>query len=677
MKKLLIVFLCILSFTGYAQDYSPQTNFESSSQIKGLKPKTKTYLDQVFANPTVSDYGRLMVQIDIKQKIKYDDIVAYINEQNNYTTITIIGNNATQTNSWLIPHDQKAIVTMVLFLKKGDYKNYALKHLAKYAKSKEIINGTNADAFIYTFDNQTQLLTRNNVIWNGSLSNGKISGNGQGYYYNNGTIIYFTGSFKDGYPSDCSFYKYTINESKVFSKPSIIQNNIKVETFGDGLAAFTKPNERYGFIDKYGKIVIKQQYTKVVKPFHDGKAVVWDEKRHSNVIINTNGDFVDYDEEYIYDYNVRVAKASYSKLNSIGKGMFFTYSGGTLIDNFKWSGEVVNGMINGDGSGFTKNDKTFYFISGTFVNGFPKDCVYFERIILLYDNANVAQIDEYEIGFDILSEGMAFILPKGDVRFSLVTEYGKMVVEDEYYNCKPFENGKAEVVIGGNKEIIIDKNGEFVEYTANEKAKIKAIEDAEKARQQRIKDSLDYIAQQKAALERKKAEYERLVAINCNSKLWNQGDHICLLLTEGSYEGKLTCGTLEEWNTNHTKAKIKIVTSPSKNLTYNGELLQKNNTFWIDAKGTRWHKAVKGEFEETLTYDNSIKGPDVIYQQVSSPSSGPHRYDDCDYCKGSGKLECPSCGGDGYCGWNNDEYCTSCKGRGMERCYHCHGTGRK
>lgn len=516
MKKLLIVLLCLLSFTGYAQDYSPQTNFESSSQIKSLKPKTKTYLDQVFANLTVSDYGRLMVKIDIKQKIKYDDIVAYINEQNNYTTITIMGNNATQTNSRLTPHDPKAIVTEVLFLKKGDYIKYALKHLAKIAHSKEISNGTNADAFIHSFDNQTQLLTQNNVVWNGSLQIGKISGNGQGYYYNNGTIIYFTGSFKiGGYPYDCIFYQSPINEDAVFDGYKIQQKGIQVESFSEGLAAFrtynySLVNSPYGFINQYGKIVIKQQYTKVVKPFHDGKAVVWDEKRHSNVIINTNGDFVDYDEKYIYDNMNITCQAPYSQLSSIGKGMFFkihnynTYEG-IMIDNFKWSGKVVNGMIDGNGDGFAKNGEDYYFVRGTFVNGFPYGEVFFKKVTLTSNvDLNELDYDIYAIEFDILSDGMAFIRRKKDVRFSLVTEYGKMVVYDEYYKCKPFENGKAEVVKDG-KEIVINKNGEFVDYSAHQKELDKAEKEAaEQERARKAKEEEERrLAEERAIQERR------------------------------------------------------------------------------------------------------------------------------------------------------------------------------
>lgn len=447
------------------------------------------------------------------------------------------------------------------------------------------------------------------------------------------------------------------------------------------------------------------------------------------------------DELDIYIYNEKMSgsyKVSFSYLTSTGKGMWFNYYKGITIDNFKWSGEVKNGLINGNGTGFTKKDDIYYFIQGEFINGFPKDGVLFEEY-----NYDSETHDNYYIDFGEPSENMACVKRSNDINFGFVTTDGKYVNTDAYEEViEPFHNGHAIVkkrigttdkettcptcsgrgvvkgcsTCGGDgytgwsndtkcstcngtgahrcsqcsgkgrykssstpiyKEWVIDKNCNFVDVSDHQKAMDEeerlAKENAEKARQQRIKDSLDRIEQLRIEAERKKAELERKVAINCNSKLWHQGDHICYSLP--NYSGKITCGTLEEWNQGHTKAKIKVVTSPSNTATYNGELLQKNNTFWIDAKGTKWHLALEGEFEESLKYDNSIKGPDVIYQQA--PSSSPHRYDDCDDCKGSGKVECYNCGGDGYSGWNNDEFCTRCNGRGMLNCSRCRGTGRK
>ncbi len=195
------------------------------------------------------------------------------------------------------------------------------------------------------------------------------------------------------------------------------------------------------------------------------------------------------------------------------------------------------------------------------------------------------------------------------------------------------------------------------------------------AEQRRIQDSLDRIERARVEEERRRAEHERKITVNCNYKLWSKGDHICYVFPNGSYQDKITCGTLEEWNENRTKAHIKIVTSPSNSLTYDGELLEKNNTFWISTQGTKWHLAIEGEFEKSLEYDNSKKSPDVIYVNNQS-SSDVRRYNDCSYCHGSGRLKCLSCHGSGWDSWD-DKTCTSCRGQGTEQCYHCGGTGKE
>lgn len=447
------------------------------------------------------------------------------------------------------------------------------------------------------------------------------------------------------------------------------------------------------------------------------------------------------DEVDLYIYNEKIGepqKCAYSRLSQTGTAETFEF--GKL--NFKWSGNVTDGKINGTGSGFAKiSDKQYCYVHAEFVNGLPKGEVKFVKYGI-NDNPTSGYTSDYKYIFSDWSEGMAYVQCPGTTNYGLANaETGKIVARDKFYNYdEPFKDGHGVVdmyygrtdsettcpdcsgrgaisgcsTCGGDgytgwsndtkcstcngtgahgcgkchgkgkvhqpgtpiiKDIVIDKNGEFVDWGPNEKAKLAEQENAEKARQQRIKDSIARVEQLRLEAERKKAELERKVAINCNPKLWTQGDHICYSLP--NYSGKITCGTLEEWNPNHTKAKIKVVTSPSKNATYNGEQLFKNNTFWIDTKGTKWHKAVEGEFEASLEYDNSVKGPDVIYQTTTSSSSGPVRYDDCPRCKGTGRATCYSCGGDGYSGWSNDELCTSCHGSGHEKCYDCNGLGRK
>ncbi|MBO7461098.1 MAG: hypothetical protein J6T96_00720 [Bacteroidales bacterium] len=454
------------------------------------------------------------------------------------------------------------------------------------------------------------------------------------------------------------------------------------------------------------------------------------------------------DEVDIYIYTNKCEfedKPSFDALSTTGKGWFFTYLGGEQLDDIKWSGTVQNGLINGKGTGYSKKGQDCYFVTGEFVDGFPKGEVVFDKYS--YSNYfDMGHISSSRITFGEMNDGMAWAKRAIDKKYSFVSADGKYVVMDKYEQIiQPFRNGRAEVVMnygstdsetncsscsgrgtvagcsscGGDgytgwsndercktcngkgthkcsacngtgrvkvvglpiyKEIVIDKNGKFVDYNDHQKAMDEEVE----RERQRIQDSLDCVAQRiqdsldciRLEAEEKKAELERLVAINCDHKLWSKGDHVCYVLPDGSYAGKLTCGTLEEWNENHSKAQIKIVTSPSNYAKYNGELLQKNNTFWISTQGTKWHLALEGEFEESLKYDNSEKGPDVIYKGNDN---------ECTECNGAGKRTCSLCHGKGHYYHNGsllglfdgDRECERCYGSGLMQCPTCRGTGKK
>jgi hypothetical protein len=324
-----------------------------------------------------------------------------------------------------------------------------------------------------------------------------------------------------------------------------------VKDFGENLAAFwTSDYDFYGFINQDGKIVIEQQYTKVVEPFHNGKAVVYDDKRHSNIIINTNGDFVEHEEKYIYENKIK-GNPSYSLLSSTGKGMYFNADNGingTMIDNFKWSGEVVDGMINGNGTGFAKKGKKYYYVSGTFVNGFPFGDVVFQELNLTSDDLNAVKAVVRGVEVDELSEGMAFVKTRYQ-HYSLINEQGNCIAFEKYREVlKPFENGYAEVV-KDDKEIIIDKNGEFVDYTAYQKEHDEAERKAEEAK--RIEEEKRRIAEEKAAeqariaaqnqarIEELNKEWDDLVK-KCTEKCMEEWKRTSLVGREVAWEEKIT-----------------------------------------------------------------------------------------------------------------------------------------
>jgi len=389
-------------------------------------------------------------------------------------------------------------------------------------------------------------------------------------------------------------------------------------------------------------------------------------------------------DEFIYtDKCEFTSKPSFDALFATGKGWFFTDDISVQLDNIKWSGTVRNGLINGYGTGYCKNlkDQIYYFISGEFEDGFPKGEVVFAVYEYKYEKSILKGVFlPTRITFGEMSDGMAWVKRALDKKYGFVSADGRYVATDKYVRViQPFRNGRAEVVQIDGKEIIINKNCNFVGYTELQQGKDaeqhRLEEEKRLAEQRRIQDSLDRIERARVEEERRRAEHERKIIVNCNYKLWSKGDHICYVFPNGSYKDKIACGTLEEWNENRTKAHIKIVTSPSNSLTYDGELLEKNNTFWISTQGTKWHLAIEGEFEKSLEYDNSKKSPDVIYVNNQS-SSDVRRYNDCSYCHGSGRLKCLSCHGSGWDSWD-DKTCTSCRGQGTEQCYHCGGTGKE
>jgi len=96
----------------------------------------------------------------------------------------------------------------------------------------------------------------------------------------------------------------------------------------------------------------------------------------------------------------------------------------------------------------------------------------------------------------------------------------------------------------------------------------------------------------------------RRIKTNKNTKLWSLGCYLCYRYSNGE---EYVLATLEEWNNNHSKVKIKIVASPSANRVLNGDLLEKNNTFWVSAQNEGWHLALDEEISIALKKDNSEK----------------------------------------------------------------------
>lgn len=85
-----------------------------------------------------------------------------------------------------------------------------------------------------------------------------------------------------------------------------------------------------------------------------------------------------------------------------------------------------------------------------------------------------------------------------------------------------------------------------------------------------------------------------------NKNKWYLGDNLCY--TFGCEE--LVVATLEEWNENKSRIKVKVLanTYPYNN-KLDANILNKGNTFWTDPD--KWHKAIEFEFKYAVNNDKS------------------------------------------------------------------------
>ena len=408
--------------------------------------------------------------------------------------------------------------------------------------------------------------------------------------------------------------------------------------------------------------------------------------------------------EYVFDWTDRTSSNS-NNLKQRGTVYFFnpTYNQFVRLDNNAlWTSSVVDGYINGTGAGIWQQDNnTYYYFSGTFKNGFPVGKAKY-RIVIADDKyswgyspreqlpsgkaSNGAPFREVEVGE--MHEGMATFryLDNGEGRnpgrpnelYGYVNQNGNIVINPTYKAAFAFKNGRATVKNDKDEDVYIDKSGQITGYTEGQKR----IFAAEKARQDSIKAAKErerLLAEQKAAEERrlaeaKEANLKRRIEANKNTRLWTRGCRLCYRYPNG-YEYVLA--TLEEWNNDHTKVKVKIVASPSATRTLNGDLLEKNNTMWVSARNEGWHLALDEEITIALNNDNSMKRTEVYTSSSSSSGSG---YSTCSRCRGAGMVQCYNCYGKGYVesSWSDErETCTTCGGRGRAVCYDCKGTGKK
>lgn len=328
-----------------------------------------------------------------------------------------------------------------------------------------------------------------------------------------------------------------------------------------------------------------------------------------------------------------------------------------------WSGELdENRRITGTGQGLAYDEKWVCAFIGSFHRGYPTGKV----LIRWYEwkgklRERIIESKEMTSNSGEFHDDMAWF--EVDGKYGFIDAARKKLVEpkfksvlDDFKDTYSGATNYAVVVNSDGYQWKMNRAGELFAYSdaqqkqfdeqraRAEKARLEA--EAKAAEQKRLEE-------EKAAEERRIAQEKRLaylakVKANSDPRKWQRGDRLCL---EFGKEGQYVTGTLEEWNGDKSKCRIKIVTSPGSRIRYNGENLEKNNMVWISSTGEGWHKALPEELEIANRDDRSTHYESIVTLK-----------------------KCTDCGGTG---WVKRTYHSRWFGSSTEteKCSSCNGTG--
>ena len=152
---------------------------------------------------------------------------------------------------------------------------------------------------------------------------------------------------------------------------------------------------------------------------------------------------------------------------SKGNMFFYTGNGDNMLaekSNVSWSGQVVNGKINGSGVGFFTEGSTYYAFRGNFQDGLPTG----EFVYNSYNPSeakNTYFVNKYlrnnSNSFGNVSDGMLWV--KVGNQYGFVDSSGKTVIKPIYKDVKPFSGGIA-VVTKGDVRVKINKTGKILGF---------------------------------------------------------------------------------------------------------------------------------------------------------------------------------------------------------------------
>jgi len=195
--------------------------------------------------------------------------------------------------------------------------------------------------------------------------------------------------------------------------------------------------------------------------------------------------FLPKDEYPKYVFEHVFPNLSYDGLKQRGTCWIYAHKKFDKWENVYWSGNIEDGKLDGEGYAFFIHDNGRYFlaIKGTFQHGLPLFRIDVKCFNVGTDPSKVSFVPVSNVNVDRVSDGMAGYSENGG-KSGFVTSDGIIAIEPKYeYVIKGFNDGKAEVKLDG-KEIIIDKNGKYVDLTANQKRLDDEQRQAELKRQQ-------------------------------------------------------------------------------------------------------------------------------------------------------------------------------------------------
>ena len=446
-------------------------------------------------------------------------------------------------------------------------------------------------------------------------------------------------------------------------------------------------------------------------------------------------------KDYIFEILSNEASLNLGQLTKNGSGFYYYHDDYfKRCDNIQWNGDIVNGMLNGTGTGLAViRDKYYIYFKGTFEKGFPVGNITFRSIISSgYSLPKPADVTQQILRIGKVSDGMISFLIDG--KYGFTSSDASFTIPPKYKQVgKEFSNGVA-YVTEDKFEMKIDKKGKvlgfseranmtFDEMVAMKKANPNFMKDLEKialgyAKQSnrtfdelvKIEKEFSGITSQIGLLKTEKyrkdfqqvqnIRQKALAAANSN-RIDNSGastvnDFIKIYGSKYNFDPDGKLSVARELMNYYTVCDALGIKGKSQYWGHRGgkpyfdnsgdhQMSSLSNAQKICSQGGN------SDFKNFYAYAKT--SIDSKYNQISSTLNQNRRdyqaairsyeYEQrriaeskCKLCGGSGIETCDNCDGSGV-DYETDGFlyvefeCEVCDGRGFYRCSRCNGTGHE